>query len=144
MFVAMLSGKTKVPEVFEDVDYVVRRLDHVPIPDAEPLVRRLERELVPAARVALLVVLQSGEMDAELRIRLRLFATVDRDAVANVRGQAPVDDPAVGGRARFGLTLRREFGLGYVPVARGRCSPSAASRYPRAEPEPRWRAPTTQ
>ena len=55
MFVAVLSGSADCPRRVEDVEDVVHGLEHVAVADTQPLVGRLDRELVAAARVALLV-----------------------------------------------------------------------------------------
>ena len=54
-------GQHRVTRRVEDVEDVVDGLDDVAVADAQPLVGRLDRELVPAARVALLVEVQALE-----------------------------------------------------------------------------------
>ena len=85
-----------------DVQDVVDGLEHIAVAGAHALIRRLDGELVPSARIPLLVEVQPLEAHVEVRVRLRLLAGrgghTDRSAAGR---QAPVDDvPAVGiGRA---------------------------------------------
>jgi hypothetical protein len=58
----------------EDVEDVVDRFDDIAVADAHPLVGRLDRELVPAAGVALLVMVQARETEVQLRVGLGLLA----------------------------------------------------------------------
>ena len=58
----------------EDVQDVVHGFDHVAIAGAHALIRWLDRELVPPARVALLVEVQARETKVELWVGLRLLA----------------------------------------------------------------------
>ncbi len=57
--------------LIEDVQDVVDGLHHVPIANAEPLVGRLDGELVPPARIALLVQVQALETRLERGVGLR-------------------------------------------------------------------------
>ena len=52
-----------------DADDAVRRLDGVAVADAERLVRRLERELVPAVREPLVAVVEPLECEGEFWVR---------------------------------------------------------------------------
>ena len=45
----------------EDVEYIIDRLEHIAIADAERLVRRFHRELVATPRITLLVEIQTFE-----------------------------------------------------------------------------------
>src|SRR6202008_3782361 len=83
---------------------------------AQALVRRLDGELVPAARVALLVVVQAREAEVEHRVRLRLRSARHRRAATGGRGEA--DRPVVWVRPG-GVVTGRELILG-DPRARGR------------------------
>src|SRR5262249_26227597 len=65
----------------------------IAVADAHALVGRLDGELVPAARVALLVVVQALEAGVERRVRLRLLSARDRRAATGPRGEA--DRPVV-------------------------------------------------
>ena len=86
-----------------DVQDVIDGLDDVAVPCTHALVGRLDGELVPAARIALLVEVQALEAGVELRIRLRLLAGGGRDAYYGpAGGQAPVDDVAA---VRIGTVL---------------------------------------
>src|SRR5262249_20933372 len=76
-----------------DVEDVVDDLDDIAVADAHALVGRLDGELVPAARIALLVVVQALEAGVERRVRLRLLSARDRRAATGPRGEA--DRPAL-------------------------------------------------
>ncbi len=74
-----------LPGGIEDVEDVIHGLEHVAVADAHALVGRLDRELVPAARVALLEEVQAFEAGVEGWVRFGLLAAVYRDAVARCR-----------------------------------------------------------
>src|SRR5205807_1029638 len=98
-----------------DVDHVVDGFDFIAVADTERLVGRLDGELVPAARVALLEQVQALEPGLELRVRLRLLPAAHRWARAGPGRQAPVDDrPGVRVRTGAGVELTRELGLGRI------------------------------
>ena len=58
--------KHRLPGGVEDVDDVVDSLEHVAVADAQTLVGRLDRELITAARIALLEQVQAFEARVEL------------------------------------------------------------------------------
>src|SRR5512132_1282061 len=68
-----------------DVEDVVDGLHDVAVADAQALVGRLDGELVPATRVALLVVVQPFEAEVERRVRLRLLSARYGRAAAGAR-----------------------------------------------------------
>ncbi len=80
--------KLRLSRGVEDVQDVVDGLDHVAVADAQRLVRRLDRELVAAARIALLVVVETLEPGVERRVRLRLLGAVDGGSATGAAREA--------------------------------------------------------
>jgi len=75
-------GEHRPPGGVEDVEYIVHGFKHVAVADTERLVGRLNRELIPAVRIALLIKVQAFKPHVEDRVRRGLLATVHGDAVA--------------------------------------------------------------
>ena len=90
----------------EDVHHVVHGLHDVAVADAQPLVRRLHGELVAAAGVALLVVIQALEARAELWVRLRLLRRRLKRAAPAAPRERAIDDAVEVGRLRLVLDGR--------------------------------------
>ena len=118
MFVAVLSGKTE-PGAIGRRGQSLDGLELVAVADAERLVGRFDRELVSAARIALLVVIQALEADIERRIRLRFLAAGDGHASARPAGEADRAAVWIGPFVGF-LAFAGEFLVDGV-VAAGRC-----------------------
>src|SRR5207248_4280177 len=99
-------------------EHVVDRLEHIAVANAESLVGRLVRELVPATRIALLEQVQALETGYELRRGLGPLAARRRRALALPRRQAAVDDRAAERRRIVCLVVALADELGVGDVAR--------------------------
>src|SRR5439155_7917485 len=102
----------------EDVHHIVDSLDNVAVADAHALVGRLDGELVSAARVALLVVVQPFEAALERGIRLRLLAAARGSALA--RSTRKADRAVERIRTRVGLLALAGELIAQALVARRR------------------------
>ena len=99
----------------EHVEDVVHGLDDVAVANAHPLIGRLDRELVSAAGIALLVVVETLEAELEGGIGLRLQGAAHGGTLARVLRQAAIDDrPGIRVGALLGVCLACEFLIGDV------------------------------
>ena len=94
MFVAVLSGSSRLTGRVVDVDDVVDGLDDVAVAGAMPLVGWLDGELVAATRVALLVEVEPSKPLPNAGCDLAFLPLLTDDAVTLTRGQAAVGDGA--------------------------------------------------
>src|SRR6266567_1347519 len=102
-----------------NIENVIHSLDHIAVAHTQPLIGRLERELVPTARIALLVVVQAFKACLKLRVRLGLLAAAYGDALASAIRIAAVDNcPAIRRRPICPIKLPRKFSLRYITRTR--------------------------
>src|SRR4029077_20904883 len=66
----------------KDIQHVIDGLDDVAVAHAEPLIGRLNRELIATARIALLIEVQAFKPHVECWVRLGLLATTRGGASA--------------------------------------------------------------
>src|SRR5207248_2534854 len=102
--------KDRLSRAVEDVEDVVDGLELEAVAGAEALVGRLDRELVAASRIPLLVEVQALEARCDGGVRLRLLAAVHGNAVPGARGETAVDDrPRIWPWTRVSTGFAREL-----------------------------------
>ena len=85
----------------EDLVHVVHDLGDLAVADAETLIRRLDRELVPAVGEPLVEEVQGVEALQELRVRVLVAVAVAAVMVEPAVGIAPIDRRSL--RERIGI-----------------------------------------
>src|SRR5215216_2054521 len=88
-------GQHGLPGGIKNIHHIVDSFENITIPYAQGLIRRLKGELVPAAGVTLLIMIQTFEGTVERWVRFRFLDVGNRRAASMTTRKAAVDDAIV-------------------------------------------------